>query len=174
MNTKKKILIIAIISAIVISALIFFNKDEQPIPNISARNNKILNRSTIMGADMIVAAGLMELDIDSIYVLISHIHNISKDGLEYKAYIVSLAPKVYNIKIRSLSTRNAIDVLAHELIHLKQMHTNVLFNDKSTIYWGIMMYEVDNLPDYFSRPWEIQAFEEQVELSKGIRNLIYK
>ena len=174
MNNKKKILIIAIISAIVISALIFFNKNERPIPNISARNSKILNRSNVLGADMIVAAGLIELDIDSVYVLISQIPNISKDGLEYQAYIVPLAPKVYNIKIRSLSTRIAIDVLAHELIHLKQMHTNILFNDKKTIYWGIMMYEVDNLPDYFSRPWEIQAFEEQVELSRGIRNLIYK
>lgn len=174
MNTKKKILIIAIISAIVISALIFFDKDEQPISNISARNNKILNRSTIMGADMIVAAGLMELDIDSVYVLISHMPNIAKDGLEYQAYILPIVPRVYDIKIRSLSTRNAIDVLAHELIHLKQMHTNILFNDKRTIYWGIMMYEVDNLPDYFDRPWEIQAFEEQIELSKGIRNLIYK
>lgn len=174
MNTKKKILIIAIISAIVISALIFFDKDDQPISNISARNNKILNRSNIIGADMIVAAGLMELDIDSIYVLISHIPNISKDGLEYQAYIIPIASRVYDIKIRSLSTRNAIDVLAHELIHLKQIHTNVLFNDKKTVYWGIMIYDVNNLPDYFDRPWEIQAFEEQIELSKGIRNLIYK
>ena len=174
MNTKKKILIIGLLIAAVITALIFFGKDDRPISNISLKNNKILNRSTIIGADMIVAAGLNELKIDSIHVLITHMPNKTKGDLQYQAYIMPIVPRVYNIRIKSLSRNTAIEVLAHELIHLKQMHTNILFNTKDTIYWGIMMYDVNNLPDYFDRPWEIQAFEEQIELSKGIKNLIYK
>ena len=69
----------------------------------------------------------------------------------------------------------AIKVLSHEMIHLKQYYTKKLILEKDRVYWnGDVLYEseINNLR-YEDRPWESEAFAGQRGLENKIREVLY-
>lgn len=175
-NNKRIILIASAILIFVISLFIIFN-NEKDVPfskKIFNDNNIVVNQSEMVYADTIVLAGLHGLNIKYVRVLISDLDIKMIDNMEYQAYIFPVANNTYVIRIKNLLREDAIEVLSHELIHLKQIHDQILINDGNMIYWGIIRYDIEHLPEYFDRPWEIDAFNRQQGLKQKIKTLLYK
>jgi hypothetical protein len=80
---------------------------------------------------------------------------------------------VYTISIygKSMSRKHFWQILAHELIHVKQLHSGRFdyLEELGEIYW-----EGDTLTfkdtNYDDRPWEIEAFSKSDSVANVIRN----
>lgn len=92
----------------------------------------------------------------------------SRDGYEYQAllYQTALAGH-YNLVVRSDIGAGLMDVLAHEMVHLRQYTTGRLWLNLST---GAAMWEgkiYSSTVPYEERPWEKDAFDRQRRLLKA-------
>jgi predicted metallopeptidase len=74
-----------------------------------------------------------------------------------------------------MSRDEAIKVLSHELIHLKQYYTKKLILEKDKVIWdGREVYQNEiNETKYEQRPWEAEAFAGQRGLENKIREILY-
>ena len=148
--------------------------------------NRIDIQTTIMVAnrtdrdylDSIVYVGLNELNLDSVAITI---RQISPDvqarfdsESQLKAHIIGKENQ-YIIFVDEMSRDEAIKVLSHELIHLKQYYTKKLILEKDKVYWdGREIYQTEiNETEYQRRPWEAEAFAGQRGLENKIREILY-
>lgn len=173
--------IIILIAILIIGIITFFivNQKEKYFNHIVIENNSIFN--TIRDKnylDTIIYAGVKSLEIDDLIIVVrpltkENIENLSfDDKLELKAHIQGM-DDTYIIWINPNESRNDyIEILSHELIHLKQYYTKELFIVNNNIYWR---NENININDYTyeKRPWEIEAFSNQKELEKKMINILY-
>lgn len=185
-NKKTIAIIIAIIVAI-ICTIIFLNskhKQETYFSKVKFNdNNYVVNHTNMKFADTIVLAGLHALNIKNVDVLILPMDISRTNDVHFEAYIIHLKrdPSLnidpskenkYLIRIKNFSRMQSIEILSHELIHLKQMNTLKLGDNGKFIIWNNKVYE--NIPDYFDRPWEIEAFNQQDDLKNKIKNHLYR
>jgi hypothetical protein len=159
--------------------IVFFNKtkkEENFVKIELIKNNKIINNTGKPYMDTIVHVGLNSLNIKDVTLVINNLDNelkriISKD-LIIRGFIIK-QPKKYIIWIDDFGKNETITVLSHELIHLKQYHTNKIIIIKKDVLWDGKLYENVNDSDYNLRPWEIEAFSDQNDLSKKIKSKLY-
>ena len=128
--------------------------------------------------DSIVYVGLNELKLDSVSITIREISpEIQKQfdsNSQLKAHIIGKGIR-YIIFVDEMGRDEAIKVLSHEMIHLKQYYTKKLILEKDRVYWnGDVLYEseINNLR-YEDRPWESEAFAGQRGLENKIREVLY-
>jgi len=149
-------------------------------PSINISNN-IQNKSYL---DTIVAAGLSRLNIDDIDITISAIPTQAKlrfeqdnSELELAAFInvkyYSDKVPYYVIYISECTRSRAIEILSHELVHLGQYRSNRLHIVNNTnVVWLNQLYDLTQIA-YNDRPWEIEAFEQQQDMSFHIKTALY-
>lgn len=180
MKNKIKILLIVL----TISSFLFFviylvnsslNKPFD-IKEYNTRSNHILNLSNVEYANDIIYAGLDELDIDSVNVIVATFPDKLSNKLLQSAdlhvdALITYDNGMYMIYIKNSSQSRLTKVLSHELIHLKQMRTGRLVNKKTHIEWEGKPYK--NIP-YEQREWEDEAFNGQYQLKQRIFNRLYK
>lgn len=67
-----------------------------------------------------------------------------------------------------LSTRKALEVLCHEMVHAEQYHTGRLDNNGKYHLWqGVVNYNRGTTYSaYRDQPWEEEAFARQAELAR--------
>jgi hypothetical protein len=140
--------------------------------------NMVANRTDRDYLDSIVYVGLNELNLDSVAITI---RQISPDvqarfdsESQLKAHIIGKENQ-YIIFVDEMSRDEAIKVLSHELIHLKQYYTKKLILEKDKVYWdGREIYQTEiNETEYQRRPWEAEAFAGQRGLENKIREILY-
>ena len=140
--------------------------------------NMVSNRTDTDYLDSIVYVGLNEMNLDSIAITI---RQISPDvqarfdsESQLKAHIIGKENQ-YIIFVDEMSRDEAIKVLSHELIHLKQYYTKKLILEKDKVYWdGEEIYQREiNETEYQRRPWEAEAFAGQRGLENKIREILY-
>ncbi len=72
----------------------------------------------------------------------------------------------------SLSSREVIAPIVHELLHLNQVHTGRLRNARHGVYWDGKHHDVrldeKNHKIYLSFPWEVDVAEKQQKLLEQI------
>ena len=138
----------------------------------------VANRTDRDYLDSIVYVGLNELNLDSVAITI---RQISPDvqarfdsESQLKAHIIGKENQ-YIIFVDEMSRDEAIKVLSHELIHLKQYYTKKLILEKDKVYWdGREIYQTEiNETEYQRRPWEAEAFAGQRGLENKIREILY-
>lgn len=165
--------ILVIVLIVVLSKPVIFNSVKLP------ENNSIINRSSKPYLDTIVAIGMDELEADSFYISIRDLtaelkNNPAVNGLDLGAVIFG-SGKSYIIYVDTkIDKKSAIDVICHELIHLKQYSSGdliVLDGSSGLVQWKGEKIEVLNL-DYNLRPWEIEAFSEQRKLSEKVKEVL--
>jgi hypothetical protein len=99
---------------------------------------------------------LIEKDLLATYDMLANIGPLEADS----------RPKHYEVEIdATLSKKQFLLSLAHEMIHLKQFAKNQMrdLESKKMTRWNGDYYMEDNI-DYWSRPWEIEAHEGQTKL----------
>jgi hypothetical protein len=159
--------------------IVFFikpKKEENFIKIDLVKNNKIINNTGRAYIDTIVHVGLNSLDIKNTTLVINNLDNelknkLSKDMI-LRAFIIK-QPKRYIIWVDDFGKNETITTLSHELIHLKQYHTNKIIIINQNVIWNGKLYENVNDSDYNLRPWEIEAFSNQNDLSKKIKSKLY-
>jgi predicted metallopeptidase len=140
--------------------------------------NMIANRTDRNYLDSIVYVGLNELNLDSVAVTIRQIspevQAMFDSNSQLKAHIIGKGNQ-YIIFVDEMSRDEAIKVLSHELIHLKQYYTKKLILEKDKVIWdGREVYQNEiNETKYEQRPWEAEAFAGQRGLENKIREILY-
>ena len=140
--------------------------------------NMVSNRTDTDYLDSIVYVGLNEMNLDSIAITIRQIspevQAMFDSESQLKAHIIGKENQ-YIIFVDEMSRDEAIKVLSHELIHLKQYYTKKLILEKDKVYWdGEEMYQSEiNEMEYKRRPWEAEAFAGQRGLENKIREILY-
>ena len=161
------------------SALQFGVYKEQTFNRIDIETtNMIANRTDRDYLDSIVYVGLNELNLDSVAITIRQIspdvQAMFDSESQLKAHIIGKGNQ-YIIFVDEMGRDEAIKVLSHELIHLKQYYTKKLILEKDKVYWdGEEIYQREiNETEYQRRPWEAEAFAGQRGLENKIREILY-
>jgi hypothetical protein len=135
-------------------------------------NNVVLNQSVPKYMDTIVLAGLHVLDCENTKVMIKKMDSFNISDVNVKAYIIRY-DFGYIIWIKDLSKMEAMLVLSHELVHLKQYDENRLVIMNNSIIWNKDdVYHSGEMPEYSQRPWEIEAFENQNDVKNKIEDIL--
>jgi predicted metallopeptidase len=161
------------------SALKFGIYKEQTFNRIDIETtNLIANRTDRNYLDSIVYVGLNEMNLDSVAITIRQIspevQAMFDSNSQLKAHIIGKENQ-YIIFVDDMSRDEAIKVLSHELIHLKQYYTKKLILEKDKVIWdGKEIYQSEiNEIEYKQRPWEAEAFAGQRGLENKIREILY-
>lgn len=116
------------------------------------------------------------MEIKGVSVLIQDMkEKISINGdIDVKAYIIG-KNKQYIIYVNKTMSRNmAIEIIAHEIIHLFQTEKFKLVKFKDSLMWDNTIYkDPQNIP-YMDREWEREAFTYGRLLEKEIKEKLYE
>jgi hypothetical protein len=172
MTKKNKILLIILTILLVIGLYLLNNSDKPYNKVILSKENHITNLTNIVYLDTIVSVGLSKLKQSNIFVVIlpltkRQIDQFADSG-ELKAQIVGNDGN-YIIFVSDLTRNESITAISHELIHLNQYQSGRLKIDSTGVIWEGNL--IDNLL-YEERPWEIEAFSEQKNLSNKIEKVL--
>lgn len=151
------------------------NSTEKPFNQIElSNNNEIENNTAITFIDTIASVGLDELGLKGIKLLIYPLTETAKDNFngELKAHI-RYFEGTYYLFIDEMSREKSITVVSHELIHITQYHTGVLdYLGAGSVLWQGDLYSVEQL-EYEGRPWEMDAYARESELSTKVSGILY-
>jgi hypothetical protein len=176
---KKKLYVIGTILIVSACLLLFkFVKGTGDIPfnkiELSV-NNSIMNVTNNRYYDTIVSVGLDQYGLFGIEVQIQELSDKAKDGFdgELKAHVQFFNGSYY-LFIDNFGRKEAIEVIAHEIIHIQQYQTNELsYNHESGILeWQGKLFGTHQL-EYSNRPWESDAFDKQGQLESKISDVLY-
>lgn len=171
---KTSLLIISVIFIVVTIFIVLKSSiSEKPFANVEFENeNYVTNTTDEKFMDTIVRVGLDVLDIEGLQVAILPLDSEMKEALgsdiQLQAYVKKQNSR-FLIYIENLDRKSAIDVISHELIHIKQYLENRIVVTGGWVLWGNQEYNAEYFP-YSERPWEIEAFA----LQDGLKNLIVK
>lgn len=132
----------------------------------------IYNRTNKSFYDTILNVGLKQMNLKPV-VTIMTLSNETKanfDG-QLKAHI-RYDDGSYVLFIDDLSRIDAIDVISHEIIHIDQYESRKIIYENGVLIWDGQEIDFQNIP-YNERPWEVEAFEKQNDLSKTIKSILY-
>lgn len=141
-----------------------------------SKENFVTNRASKNYLDTIVQVGLDEMGIANHTVLIM---NQSKqkdlgDGYQTQAYIINDENQSLILVDKNISRNSAIEILAHELIHLKQYHEKrLVILDSVNVEFEGEIYNINEIP-YDRRLWETEAFSMGDILTNSIRYKLYE
>jgi len=103
---------------------------------------------------------------------------MTQKGLVKSQNINGLATKLHDKLLgvvidSNLNIEKSISTLAHEMVHVKQMATGKLqhktIRGKEVAFWNGKKVKAD----YLNRPWEQQAWSQEVLLSNKLWNLVF-
>ena len=174
-NWKNRIAIFVLVILFILGFwfIITSKKSEKTFkPLMFNDNNFVNNRTKINYLDTLVLAGLSELDIKNMSILILPLKNTEVDDISLKAHIRK-AEGGYIIWIDELSRSTNIEVIAHELIHLQQYENNSLYLKNDSLFWKDQIFSINSLPSYEERDWENDAFIKQEGLKTKMKNILY-
>lgn len=159
---------------IIIAIIVFFGLRETKFNVVTlSEYNHVNNRTDKTYIDTIIKVGLDELKLKNVFILVStqteeQRNSFSKD-LELKAHITEING-FYFLYLGDISRNEAIRVVAHELIHLKQYKIGKLKVEGKSVFWLGKLFDMS--VEYSQRPWEIEAYEQENELKNKIEDIL--
>lgn len=140
-----------------------------------SENNYVVNYTRYPYMDTILYVGLDSLGMCDITVEVKTLSQDAKDnfpaGVELRGLIYG-SGRQYIMWVDKGDRKEHIRIVAHELIHLRQYNSKQLVYDGFYVYWARAKYDLKEI-EYFSRPWEADAFEHEIKLDKQIRSVLY-
>jgi hypothetical protein len=142
-----------------------------------SEDNYIINFTPNKYVDTIVSVGLKELDVKNCSITIEEMPQSVKD-MFYLQNQLNLQATVYgdnfmfSILTSDLNRSEAILIISHELLHLKQYNSGrLVYEDNGDITFDNKVYKITDLP-YNDRPWEVEAFKEQSDLANKVHKIL--
>lgn len=104
--------------------------------------------------------------IDDIELEIVLVKNMSEKGNCEVLDHEEIYPTLFRIELKKDKIDEQVTTLAHEMVHMKQYHTNELreLTEKDTYLWHDKVVNMSSV-DYHDYPWEIEAYGKEVGLN---------
>ena len=155
-------------------------KEEEFIEIDIETTNITLNYTDRLYLDTIVKVGLKQMGLDdnivvSIRPISDEVQQRFDSEMILQAHIMGKGNQ-YALFVDDMSRYEAIKVISHELVHLKQYRSEKLILNKNSVIWDGREYsewEINNM-DYMRRLWEREAYDEQRWLSSTLNELLYE
>ncbi len=164
------IILLSFITYLILRPTVQFNKVELD-PNLN-----VWNQTEMSYLDTIVSVGITQLGIEPKFVLLRDLVHLPKeiDGYEVKSHIRYNKLGGFVIYIQPMGRTECIDVLSHELIHVKQFMNDGYDVGLDTLVYKGKVYTSENMPKYEDRPWEQEAFILGPHLARDIKSVLIK
>lgn len=135
---------------------------------IQIKDHLIINSTSNNKIDTIVYAALVCSGLNPIVITIKQ-----SDKKNFNGYVIG-KDNIYHLFINSnLHTNELINIIAHEMIHIKQLYNKeLIINNNRYIYYKGQSYIVDKFYD-INNPWEFEAYEQQDKLIIKIKKYLY-
>lgn len=176
MNNKNWTIGFVIFALILFILVLVVSKPEEDFKTVELSNqNFVANRATKTYLDTIVQVGLDQLGIQGETVMVRDKLESKDLGNDYEseAYIIYQQGQSIIFIKPNVSRLRAIQVIAHELVHLEQYKTERL----KILNLGLVCWENDTIDllelPYNKRPWEEEAFNYGPLLEKDIKKVLY-
>ena len=173
----KKILFISIVvSLCLLVVYLYSNMEERYFNKINIeRTNFVTNKTDMKYIDTIIYVGLKNLNLTGINIIVFPLTDKMRDNFDDKFQLkgqIRGNEKQYAMWIDNIGRSEAIKVISHELIHLKQYNSEELTVNRDSIFWK---GKIVNILDYSyeSRPWEIDAFSKGDSLANKNIKVLY-
>lgn len=177
MTDKNKTLLIIGLILIFIGIVLIVTSKEAYFEKVElSSNNLVANRSELAYVDSIVKVGLDSLEIEGVAIIVRPMSKELLDSFKDKEELdlsASIRGKdgQYILYVKKTNRREAIELVAHELIHLQQYQSKDL-----VLYKDYVIYKKDTFKGnviYQARLWEIEAFEKGPKLARKIVEELY-
>jgi hypothetical protein len=140
-----------------------------------SENNIVINYTKYPYIDTIVYIGLDSLGMCDMTVTVKRLSEEAKanfpSDLEVRGAIYGDGHQ-YVMYVTDASRSEHINIVAHELIHLRQFYSKQLVYDGWYVYWNRAKYDLKEI-EYGMRPWEADAFQQEVDLERRIKSVLY-
>lgn len=172
-----KILLALLIGAVILLLPLLLNRKTRPEYFKQVQLNEtiqVVNNTDQQYLDTIVSIGLDQLGIADVTVLLYPLSETLKQssGGDLFAHIRESDGTFYIFLDDKLDRSEAITVISHELIHLKQYYEKRFIYKDGTVTWMGIKYKLEQIA-YDERPWENEAFINHADLSKKIETFLY-
>ena len=140
-----------------------------------SENNYVVNYTGYPYMDTIVYVGLDSLGMCDVLVEVKNLSQQAKDNFPSNIELRGLlygSGRQYTMWVDDSDRKGHIRIVAHELIHLRQYYSKQIVYDGFYVYWNRAKYDLKEI-EYFSRPWEADAFQHEVKLDRQIRSVLY-
>jgi hypothetical protein len=140
-----------------------------------SQKHRIQNNTDKEYLDAVIDAGLDSLEIGKVRVIIRPLKYEAVADFESRfnstlqGYIRGQG-KLYIIYIGDYSKQKTIEIISHELIHLKQYYNHELYMVEDDVYYKDGIYRRAKHIRYSARPWERDAHREGWQLYRKLRN----
>lgn len=185
-NMSPRVIAILSVFLLVFIVILFVTKYYQtqtPYNKVQLSGNNIIrNESQFSFIDTTLSVGLDVVNVGGTYILVRDLtsdirasfseHN---PGVELQATIIGRGNQ-YILYVYKLDRVNAIQTIAHELIHLTQYHSGRLqIVSPTRIVWERDTLTTEQLYNiqYTQRPWEIEAFGAEGAIASNINKILY-
>lgn len=175
---KNKYTILIVVGVLLLLSFLIYigTRPEETFKTIELSNkNFVSNRGSKTYLDTIVQVGLDQMEIEGETVMVKEqpVQRDLGDEFESEAYIIyQKGQSIIFIKPK-LTRLKAIEIIAHELIHLEQYRTGRLEILKDGyVCWENDTIDLPNTP-YDKRPWEEEAFNYGPLLEEDIKSVLY-
>lgn len=172
----KKIGVLALAVGVIIVAVLALNSDDKEEyfkqVELSDNNTVVNSLNRLHYYDTILAVGMDGAGLKGVTVVINDMTGAAKNQFngELKAHI-RLFNGVYYLFVGALDRAEAIQVIAHEIVHIQQYHSSQLVYENEEVKWEGEIYTLEE--EYERRPWERDAFERQSAIEAFILNTLY-
>ena len=129
---------------------------------------KLVESATWNYAERLIGKKLL----NTLYIDIKLVRNLTdKEGMEgsciWDEWEAKSTPRSYTIELdSSVSLRNILINLAHEMVHVKQWAKDEMYEYTNTM--GLVRFKGEKIhleeTDYWDYPWEIEAYGKQLGL----------
>lgn len=123
-------------------------------------------------AKQVLDKALAFLGVDGVTVIISvntrMLDRLAGEDMELTAATFpAVIEKAYNLYLRSADVPDV--VICHEAVHISQYADGRLkMDERGKVYWNGEEYGKE--ADYYSRPWEREAFSNEYKILRKIKN----
>lgn len=142
-----------------------------PIVRWNAKVNSKYNMETVC---KIILTEILKLPNVELQIVTDDklVKKFDTDTVEMQALLDRLpVPHKYCLHLRGVLSMSILSIICHEMVHLKQYESGDLKLEGTTFFWKGQEY---NHTDYWSRPWEIEARREQIDIEKQVKKLYYE
>jgi len=176
---KKKILIVLSVSILITLIVFLTNKvfGEEDFYNevVLSQNNSIVLSSTVQNYyDTVISVGLDVSGIKGNTIIVEKLSDAAKNnfGGQLDAH-VRYFNGIFYLFIDDLNRQEAIKVISHEIAHMDQYLSQRFVYEDGVSYWDGEKFESQAM-EYEERPWEIDAFNKERDISLQIANILLK
>lgn len=176
-DLKKAGIALLILGALTVGILALINDDKEEYfkPVELSTNNTVINSlDHLHYYDTILAVGMDGVGLSGVTVVINDLTDAARNQFngELKAHIrLSNDNGLYYLFVGALNRSEAIEVIAHEIVHIQQYQSGELVYENDQITWQGYPYVLDE--EYERRPWERDAFSKQNSVESIILNTLY-